>query len=201
MEARPVAFALSRTLTVAVFEPLSAAVVDHGSEMGPLLDVVVLVIVVPFTLSVTVRLPAAAFSSHTVNHTVPFTVAPLAGAVMMTLIVSPPPPPPDGLIVKVCAPDVCPSGLRTVTGAEPAAAMSEPGMLAVTRVALTNVVVRAAPFHSTVAPLTKFAPSAVSVNAGPPAVAVFGVSVVRVGAGVLVVPPHATWITAPPPRS
>src|SRR6267142_199782 len=125
MEARPVALALSRTVTVAVREPLSAVVVDHGREIGPLLVVVVLVIVVPFTLSVTVRLPAAAFSSHTVNHTVPRTVAPLAGAVMNTLIVSP--PLPDGLIVKVCVADVWPSGLRTLTGTVPAEAMSEAG--------------------------------------------------------------------------
>src|SRR6266850_8414355 len=198
MEARPVALALSRTVTVAVREPLSAVVVDQGREMGPLLVVVVLVMVVPLTLSVTVRSPAAAFSSQTVNHTVPRTVAPLAGAVMNTLIVSVPPP-PAGLIVKVWAPEVCPSGLRTLTGTEPAAAMSEAGMLAVTRVALTNVVVRAAPFQSRVAPDTKPLPSAVSVKAGPPTVALFGVSVLSVGATG---PPlHATWTTALPPRS
>ena len=43
-------------------------------------------------------LPAAACSTHTVNHTVPRTVAPLAGAVMKTGKV---PPPPPELIVKV----------------------------------------------------------------------------------------------------
>src|SRR6266550_2078122 len=51
--------------------------------------------------------------------------------------------------------------------------------LTVARLALTNVVVRDAPFHSTVAPDTKLAPSAVSVKAGPPAVAVLGESAER----------------------
>jgi len=86
-------------------------VVVQGNEMGPLLVVVVLVMLVPLTLSVTVRLPAAAPSSQTVNHTVPFTMAPLAGSVMKTLTV----PPADGLIVKVSALEVWPSALRTVT--------------------------------------------------------------------------------------
>lgn len=197
IDARPVALALSRTATVAVRGPLSAADVVQGSEMGPLLVVEVLVITVPLTLSVTVLEPAAAFSSQTVNQTVPATVAPLAGAVMITLIVS---PPPAGPMVNVCGPDVCPSGLRTLTAAEPAAAMSDAGMLAVRRVALTKVVVRAAPFQSTVAPETKLAPSAVSVKAGPPAVAVFGVSVVRLGGGG-VMPVQLTCATASPPRS
>ena len=101
----------------------------------------------------------------------------------------------------VCGPDVCPFGLRTVTGTEPAAAMSAAEMLAVTRVALTNVVVRAAPFQSTVAPEAKLVPSAVSVKAGPPAVALLGVSVVRVGAGAAVLPAQLTCTTASPPRS
>src|SRR2546423_8190005 len=97
-------------MIVAVRLPLSAAIVVQGNEMGPLLVVVVLVMLVPLTLSVTVRLPAAAFSSHTVNHTVPRTVAPLAGAVMNTLIVSPPPE----LIVNVNVAGVRPSGVVTL---------------------------------------------------------------------------------------
>src|SRR5947208_17105231 len=52
------------------------------------------------------------------------------------------------LIVKGFAPDTWLSGLRTVTEAEPATAMSAAGMLAVSRPAFTKVVVRAAPFHS-----------------------------------------------------
>src|SRR5437762_2556279 len=132
-----------------------------------------------------------------VNQTVPRTVAPLVGAVMNTLIVSPPPP---ELIANASALDVWPSGFCTVTWAEPTAAMSEAGMLAISRAALTNVVARAAPFQSTVAPETKLLPSAVSVKSGPPYVAVFGVSVVSVGGGGGA-PVQLTWATAPPPRS
>src|SRR2546429_224425 len=77
-----------------------------------------------------------------------------------------------------------PSGMRTLTEAVPTAAMSEAGMLAVSRVGFTNVVVRAAPFQRTVAPETKLLPSAVSVKAAPPAVALLGVSVVSVGGWV-----------------
>src|ERR671922_125236 len=90
---------------------------------------------------------------------------------------------PPALTVNVKAFDTWLSGFRTVTGTEPGVAMSEAAMLAITRVPLTNVVVRAAPFHSTVVPDTKLAPSAVSVNAGDPAATVFGVSAVRLGAG------------------
>src|SRR2546428_14090433 len=80
-----------------------------------------------------------------------------------------------GFRVNVCVPEVWLSGLRTLTAAEPAVAMSAAGMLAVTRVALTNVVVRTAPFQRTGAPGTKLFPSAVRGNAGPPAGGVFGV--------------------------
>src|SRR5438067_9698503 len=68
---------------------------------------------------------------------------------------------PGGFTVNARALEVWPSGLRTVTWAEPVAATSEAGMLAISRAALTNVVVRAAPFQSTVAPETKLPPSAV----------------------------------------
>src|SRR5919108_651931 len=105
---------------------------------------------------------------------------------------------PAGLIVKVWGPETWPSGLRTVREAEPAAAMSEAGMLAVSRVALTKVVARAAPFHWTVAPETKLVPSAVSVKAAPPAVALFGVSVVSVGGWTPPVVTQLTWATASP---
>src|SRR4051812_42158386 len=102
-------------------------------------------------------------------------------------------------MVNVCAPDVCPSGLRTVADALPGAATSPAGIAAVRRVLLTNVVARAAPFQSTVAPETKPEPSAVSVKAGLPAVVVLGVSVPRAGADVP--PVQLTWMTASPPRS
>src|SRR5689334_14826270 len=89
--------------------------------------------------------------------------------------------PPPLPIVKVSALDATPFGFCTVTGIDAAAAMSAAEILAVTRVALTNVVGRAAPFQRSVAPDTKLLPSAMSVNAGPPAVALAGVSVASVG--------------------
>src|SRR5438067_12412432 len=92
--------------------------------------------------------------------------------------------PPAGLTVNVSVPDVCPSGFLTETGTEPAAAMSAAVIAAVTRVALTNVVVRVAPFQSTVAPETKLAPSTVRVKAADRESVVLGVRVVTVGRGV-----------------
>src|SRR5438552_16903551 len=86
-----------------------------------------------------------------------------------------------GLITKVTPDDIWPLRLRTVTEAKPEAAMSAAGMLAVKRVELTKVVVRGEPFHWTPAPETKLAPSAVSVKAGPPALAVLGVRLCRLG--------------------
>ena len=87
-----------------------------------------------------------------------------------------------------------------MTGNEPTAAMSAAVMAAVTRVALTTVVVRAAPFHSSTAPDAKLLPSAVSVKAAPPATALAGVSVVSVGP-VDGAPVQLTWMTAAPPCS
>src|SRR5919108_5503681 len=79
-------------------------------------------------------------------------------------------------IVKLAAFDVAPPGLTTRTLAVPTLAMSLAGMLAVSRMSLTNVVDRALPFHCTVEPATKPPPSTVSVNAGLPALACRGVS-------------------------
>ena len=59
-------------------------------------------------------------------------------------------------------------------------------MLAVSCVALTNVVGRLAPFQVTVAPLTKPLPVTVSVKAGPPAGALDGASPVMRGPGAAV---------------
>jgi hypothetical protein len=74
------------------------------------------------------------------------------------------------------------SGLTTAMDSVPAEAMSLAGIAAVSWAALTNVVVRFEPLTWTVAPLTKFEPLAVSVKAGPPAVAVVGEMLVSDGA-------------------
>src|SRR5258705_1342162 len=76
-------------------------------------------------------------------------------------------PPPAGLTVNVTAFDVCPSGLRTLTGTAPAAATSEAGVPAITRAALTKVVPRAAPLQSRPAPAAKLLPTGGSVARRP----------------------------------
>src|SRR5206468_3255993 len=109
------------------------------------------------------------------------------------------------LIESVRAAEVPPPGVgvMTVTEAVPAVAMSAAGIAAVSCVALTKVVVRAAPFHCTVLPVTKPVPVAVSVKAAPPAVAVAGDTDVSVGAGLFTesgcaaeVPPPGVGVTA-----
>src|SRR3990172_12260745 len=74
-----------------------------------------------------------------------------------------------------------PSGLSTVTGIVPGAAMSAARILARSWVADTKVVVRSAPFHRTLAPETKLLPFTVKVKAEPPAVAYWGTSAVTWG--------------------
>src|SRR5437762_9464052 len=90
------------------------------------------------------------------------------------------------LMENVRAADVPPpgAGVTTVTEAVPVAAMSAAGIAAVSCVALTKVVVRAAPFHCTVAPFTKPLPVSVSVKPAPPTIALAGDSEVSVGAGL-----------------
>src|SRR5512136_314442 len=75
------------------------------------------------------------------------------------------------------------AGLKTVTLADPAVAMSAAGMLAVSRVSLTYVVARSLPFQRTPEPLTTSVPLTVRVNAGPPTAALDGLRPVIVGAG------------------
>jgi len=95
--------------------------------------------------------------------------------------------PPEEFTVKVTLLEVPPPGVGfvTVTAGVPAVAMSDARMEAVSWVAVTNVVAFAAPPKFTVDVLTKFVPFTVRVNAGPPAVAVEGESVVIVGTGLL----------------
>ena len=103
--------------------------------------------------------------------------------------------------VMVRAPEVPPPGvgLNTVTEAVPEAARSLAGILAVSWVALTKVVVRLPPFHRTVEVGTKPLPVTVRVKAGPPLTAPLGESDVRTGAGFEAVIVNATAPEVPPP--
>src|SRR5207253_833627 len=101
------------------------------------------------------------------------------------------------VMVKVCAFDVPPpgAGLKTVTCAVPAVARSVAEIVAVSCVADANVVGRSAPFQRTTEPVMKLVPVTVSVNAGPPAVTVVGLSPAVVGSGFVVT---ATATVVPP---
>src|SRR5215470_4725709 len=89
------------------------------------------------------------------------------------------------VIVNVKEFDVPPpaGGVKTVTIALPALAMSAGGIAAVSCVLLPKVVGRSAPFQRTTESETKFCPVTVSVNAGPPACVLSGESAVRRGTG------------------
>lgn len=89
------------------------------------------------------------------------------------------------VIVNVNEFDVPPPGVgfTTVIAAVPLAAISAAVIAAVSEVALTNVVVRALPFHCAVDPLMKLVPVSVIVNAAPPAPVNVGEIAVSVGTG------------------
>src|SRR2546425_5894288 len=111
---------------------------------------------------------------------------------------------PGGVLlsmVNTSALEVPPPGVgeNTVTDAVPAGARSAAVPAAVSRVALTNVVVRAAPFQRTLEPLTKLLPFTVSVRAAPPAVALVGDTDVSVGAGLVARPVPVTPRETLPP--
>jgi hypothetical protein len=73
-------------------------------------------------------------------------------------------------------------------------------MVAISAVALTNVVGCAAPFQSTTEVLTKFVPVSVIVNVGTPALTVFGEIEVSVGTGLFAAPIlKFTEFDVPPP--
>src|SRR3970282_294777 len=103
--------------------------------------------------------------------------------------------------VKARAPEVPPpgAGLNTVTWAVPAGTRSLSGMLAVSWVARTNVVVRLTPFQLTVEPETKPLPVTVSVKAGPPCKALVGARVESVGTGLMAVTVKGTAPEVSPP--
>src|SRR5690242_13631372 len=83
--------------------------------------------------------------------------------------------------MKLTAFDIPPPGLVTVTLKLPAVAMSKARRAAVSCVALTKVVERPLPLKLTAAPLTKYVPFTVKVNAAPPAIALVGEMLVIVG--------------------
>jgi hypothetical protein len=97
--------------------------------------------------------------------------------------------PAAALIVNDRLPDVPPPGvgLVTVTVAVPAVAISAAVIAAVSWVALTKVVVLAAPLNFTTDVDTKPVPFTVRVKAAPPAVAPVGERELAVGAGLLMV--------------
>lgn len=113
-----------------------------------------------------------------------------AGLLMVKLKAFDAPPPPLVL-----------AGLKTVTLAAPALAMSLAGIVAVNCALLLKVVARSAPFQRTTAPLTKLAPLTVSVKLPPPAVAWLGLSAARLGVGLgcgLIVKVNAFDVPPPP---
>jgi hypothetical protein len=133
-----------------------------------------------------------------------FTVAPVTKPVPVRVNVNAAPPavaeagaievsvgPETALIVNDRLPDVPPpgAGFVTVTVAEPAVTISAAVIAAVNCVALTNVVVLAAPLNFTTDVDTNPVPLTltVRVKAAPPAVALVGESEVSVGAGLLMV--------------
>ena len=79
------------------------------------------------------------------------------------------------------------AGFTTVIEIDPAALMSAAGILAVTWLAFTNEVVRAAPLTLTVEELTKLEPLTVNVKAASPTVLEVGLKVVIAGIGLLTV--------------
>jgi hypothetical protein len=91
-----------------------------------------------------------------------------------------------GSIVKTMKFELPPpgGGLKTVTLAEPAAAISLAGIAAFSCVELTTVVVLFAPFHRTTDPPTKLKPDTVKVNPGLPARAELGLILVILGSGL-----------------
>ena len=127
-----------------------------------------------------------------------FTTAPLTKPVPFTVSVNPAPPSVvfvgetelivgGGLFtVKFAGVDGPPpgAGLITVTGSVPPAAISVARIEAFTWVALTNAVVRALPLKFTTAPVTKFVPFTVSVNAAPPDTALNGENELIAGTGL-----------------
>jgi len=174
---------------------ISAAVIAAVNWLA-LLNVVVLATPLKFTTDVEMK-----FVPFTVRVNAEPPAVTLAGEIDATVGAG-------LLIVKDCAPEVPPpgAGFVTVTFADPAAAISEARIAAVTFVELTNVVDRAPPLKFTVDPLTKLLPFTVSVKAPEFATALVGEMELSVGVGLLgllivntrapdVPPPGAGFVT------
>lgn len=86
------------------------------------------------------------------------------------------------LIVKICGPVAAPPGFVTRMKADPVVAMRSGVTCAVSEVALFTAVESLVVFHTATDPLTKFVPVSVRLKAGPPAMALAGAIVVKVGA-------------------
>jgi hypothetical protein len=74
-------------------------------------------------------------------------------------------------------------GVNTVTCAVPGVAISLAGIVALSWLAETEVVVRSAPFQRTMEPSTRFVPLTSSVNAPPPDATAEGLRLVIPGIG------------------
>ncbi len=135
--------------------------------------------------------------TNVVESPVPFhcTVAPERKLVPLTVNVNPAPPAiaevglkllivgVGALMGNATAVDGVPPVLTAVMLALPALAIKLAGTAAVNCAELTNVVVRAVPFHCTVAPVRKLVPLTVRVKSEPPAVAEAGLRLLIVGVG------------------
>ena len=91
------------------------------------------------------------------------------------------------MIVKFEVEDVPPDGVLTVTVTVPALAISVELTFAVNCVLFTNVVDNVAPFQLITDVETKLLPSTVNVNDAAPAVTLDGLSVVKIGVGLVTV--------------
>jgi hypothetical protein len=85
--------------------------------------------------------------------------------------------------------------LTTETAATPTSVISEAGIVAVNRLAETNVVVLLEPFQRTSDPFTKLAPFTVRVKDVPPTIAKTGFKLVRLGPLMV----NAAELDTPPP--
>src|SRR5882724_9971269 len=129
-----------------------------------------------------------------------FSVQPLPMAALSGRLKSSAKPTPGAITAKdrallVTSPAL---GVKTVTSAVPAVAMSDAGMAAVSWAVEPKVVDRFAPFHRTTESRTKFCPSTVSVKPAPPATADAGL---MLSMAIEPLPGPALYVMSSTPRS